>query len=418
MNKLNNRILLITFEFHPLNSPRSIRWKNLTKYFCEHGYQIDVLTSKVYSGEGYKYFSKNNLGHFIRVVQSGINFRNSDHIHKQNKNKTKRSMILELLRKIRWPDYSFHWIPFAFFRALILILKEPYKIIITSSHPFSSHFIGLLISYFYRKTWLVDVGDPFSTLHGIKVNNDKLYKKFNFYIEKKIYNRCNYITVTLDKMKKEIEEIFDVDLHKIYIMPPIISPKMGEIKHSQEFHNNIKVFFLGTLYSEIRDPGFALDLFKMVNNTLRNRKVEIHIFGKIVDNTGKIMDKINSNQYVFFHGLINHDDIPEIISECDFLLNIGNSSPNQLPSKTVEYLTFQKPILNLAESELDTSIEIYKGYSFCLNIIKTKFLESIVNSLTEFLLNPPKVSQNEINKIIKTYELETIGNKYLELLKN
>ena len=62
----------------------------------------------------------------------------------------------------------------------------------------------------------------------------------------------------------------------------------------------------------------------------------------------------------------------QIYKKSNFLLNIGNSTTYQLPSKIFEYMITQKPILNLIYDSNDLTIPILEKYNASLNIINTE----------------------------------------------
>ena len=58
------------------------------------------------------------------------------------------------------------------------------------------------------------------------------------------------------------------------------------------------------------------------------------------------------------------------MAEADVLVNIGNRTSYQLPSKVVEYAAFGKPILNFLASPDDSSAVFLSKYPFLLNVWK------------------------------------------------
>ena len=81
-----------------------------------------------------------------------------------------------------------------------------FDIMISVSHPFSSH----IIANFIKKNnphlrWIIDMGDPFCFLTDAQPNNFKIYSKLNKKVERTILNNsCAACVIYKMKQKKNI----------------------------------------------------------------------------------------------------------------------------------------------------------------------------------------------------------------------
>ena len=71
----------------------------------------------------------------------------------------------------------------------------------------------------------------------------------------------------------------------------------------------------------------------------------------------------------------------------DFLLNIGNNVPNQLPSKILEYISTGKPIIHIAKREDCPATALLTDYD-ALIIPEEQGLDKAINALNAFLTAP------------------------------
>jgi hypothetical protein len=138
-------------------------------------------------------------------------------------------------------------------------------------------------------------------------------------------------------------------------------------------------------------------------------KLEMHFFGNINDCTDSFeLYKDLLNKKIFLHGLVNHDIALQAMNEADFLINIGNNTSYQLPSKVVEYASTGKPIINIVKSDKDSTINFFKKYpaSLCLVENETKVDSNYISKITEFIKNPPFVEPLVLKIFLENFQIE------------
>src|SRR5262249_10931542 len=91
-----------------------------------------------------------------------------------------RALYGATVKQLLWPDYAFDWYPAARRAALALAASGRFDRLVSVSHPFTPHLVGLTVKHRQpRLRWLVDIGDPFSLLDEIPLNNPRLYRGLN-----------------------------------------------------------------------------------------------------------------------------------------------------------------------------------------------------------------------------------------------
>ncbi|MBC7777741.1 MAG: hypothetical protein H7246_20070, partial [Phycisphaerae bacterium] len=101
------------------------------------------------------------------------------------------------------------------------------------------------------------------------------------------------------------------------------------------------------------------------------------------------------------------------------LINIGNATDFQLPSKAVDYLAAGKPVLNLSYVENDPFTDFFKGNPlvFNLKVENGKVTQSTIQSWIEWLeLEKSSVNITEIEDRIEPFLVGNVANQYLALL--
>jgi hypothetical protein len=120
------------------------------------------------------------------------------------------------------------------------------------------------------------------------------------------------------------------------------------------------------------------------------------------------------------HGILDHKKVLDAVSEADVLINIGNKTTYQLPSKLVDYMATGKPVLNLASIRDDSSADVLRDYPNSLTIVDDNFTKtsSDFSKLINFFENLPKpLDRQSVDCIVQPYKKEVIARKYMQLLK-
>ncbi len=432
------KILIISYYYTPAISPRAFRWTSIAEYWAKQGEQVTVICScdsnlkrnEIVNGV-HIHRTGNTIIKTLRKQFINDNSIKNKKLNKQGRSKNRLPLFLKWIydhtwKKVYWPDFACLWYFSALKKAKYLFKTYKYDILISVSVPFTCNMVGLnLKKSFPQACWIMDVGDPFCVLDTIMINNknnNKIYKKINYFIEKKIVNYANAISVTNKIFFKKYIDLFPVSAKKIYIIPPLISLNNNDKNKSRIFlsKDKIKFVFIGSLYKKTRNPKFLLKLFSELLQTHLSDRLELHFFGNISDcyNFFKPYTSLLDNK-IFLHGLVNHNTAQQIMIEANFLVNIGNSKSYLLPSKLVEYTSTGKPILNLIKNDSDSTVSFLNKYSASLSLLEdmTVLNSNYLQKLIEFIENPPKIKPSILNKMLINFQIEEIASTYKKLFK-
>jgi glycosyltransferase involved in cell wall biosynthesis len=324
-------------------------------------------------------------------------------------------------RKLYWPDAASGWIWPALERARELHRNQRFDAMITVSHPFSGHMVGLAMKKEWQSLrWVADMGDPFSLLSDTPVNNSKLYARRNREAERQVLQSCDRAAVTTPETLELYREAFPEEVEKMTVIGPLLSAsECNDRKASSPLTGRDGVatlLFVGTLYGGIRSPEPLLRVVKVLRQSV---PVELHLIGKMLqcdDHFEPYRDDIGSS--LFIHGELPREEALAAMHDCTALVNIGNETSFQLPSKIVEYAATGKPIVNFAHIEQDSSAQFLSRHGCFLNVPPfTPGEESnVAQRLEEFLSRAQPLSPEEIEPIVGPHRLPAIAASYEELL--
>ena len=351
-----------------MQTPRALRTTELVKEFSKQGHQVTVY---VVLGEyDYSAFEKE---YNVKVKPVPVSFQKTPYSSDGVKKRALSDKVLgRLLGKVSmFPD-----IEFLFSVSKIIKKEEKFDVLISIANPHPIHWgcakAKEKLPNKFPKTWIADCGDPF-------MKNGKTKDHF-FYFEK--YERAfckaaDYISVPT---KLAREAYYEEYRDKIKVIPQGFNFNLN--KENKIPKNKITTFaFTGTFLKDIRNPKLFLDYlvrrkdnFKFIIYTQHTTLIDAY--------RNILKEKIEIRNY------ISRNELLPILSEMDFLLNLENvNSPNQTPSKLIDYAITNRPILsinpnNLAIDKIDAFFN--KNYSKKL-IIEDLNQYHISNVVNKFL---------------------------------
>lgn len=146
--------------------------------------------------------------------------------------------------------------------------------------------------------------------------------------------------------------------------------------------SKLSFIFLGYLYPDIRNPKNMLDMFVRLMNDI---DFTVYMIG------GGCEDMLNTYKNVLKDRLQIIKRVPsteayKIMRQADFLINIGNTVLNMVPSKIIDYISTGNSIINFVKSEECPTILYVKRYGNGISILDAEW-EKSYSEIVAFILN-------------------------------
>lgn len=415
------RILLIGYFYHPDNNARAFRWTAISEHWAKQGILVDVVCAG----------TKREMAQSSPMTGIQI-YRTRDFSKKMHVNapsvasKSSGYFIRLALKKIvsllRWPDHAWLWMPSAHRQATRLLMTNQYDAIISISMPFSAHVVAFFLTK-WRKSipWICDYGDPFSFVKEVPINNRWLYGWLNRWFEQKVNHQSQKISVTTIETAQEHERYLRIPAQWLHVIPPLAKRKITHAISSHQIictqNAPIHLVFAGILYATIRNPTYCLKLLSAVRSQLFPRQLIVHFYGGTVGCESAFEPYQQAiGDWIFLHGALVQSELWTVYNTADVLINIGNATRYQVPSKVIEYMTTGLPILNITTIEQDSSTLLLDMYPESLTICqKIGMSDAVVNAVSEFIHHSKKTDLYRLKVILKKYQIEDISDSYLRL---
>ena len=207
-------------------------------------------------------------------------------------------------------------------------------------------------------------------------------KKMDVY-EAKIFNTFNKIILMEYGLQYYSKVLCDKYSNKIsyYGLPSL---DIMKLKSKRSY--GMQCVYIGTTYSDIRNPVFAMKVFDAANKI--DSRINFHIYGSSNMKNELIAWQTNHSESFHYHDFVNHEEIIHVYEGADYIVNIGNSLKGVVPGKTFEIFGTLKPIIHFTDTTNDSSLKYIKQYPYICIINYNMGIEKATSCLLDFLNKP------------------------------
>lgn len=425
------KVLVVTHEYAPALNPRAFRWTAVAEALAARGHGVEVVTSAV-PGQPLREERGGVRVHRVGGVSESLRRRllgarpdappAADAASRGGAQSLAKAVHDRTWKQLYWPDYACLWYPAAVRRAKALLREGGHDRLVSVSHPFTGHLVGAALKAERPGVrWLVDVGDPFAFVQGTPVNNARLYGPLNYRAERRVLDGADSVSVTTGPTKVRYAEEFPGSAHKLVVVPPLLSldgAGGGGGRFLPERPGRRRMVFVGTLYRDLRSPEPLLRLFDALLRTEAGSGLELHFVG-IMNGCEDVLAPYQHlmDDRIFLHGTVPRERALRAMHDADVLVNLGNASGYQLPSKVVEYASTGRPVLNLAGAEHDVSVDFFSTYPVALQLPHDDDGgPQTVARVAGFLAQARPADPAEIERAVAPFRVDAITDAYERLL--
>ncbi|MCA0238549.1 MAG: glycosyltransferase [Bacteroidetes bacterium] len=420
------KILIVTAFYAPFIHPRAHRWTALAEHWANEGHEVQVLTSRIRDKERFA------LQNGVQVHRTGFDsLKEVFYYYFGSRRARGRVGVLPqrpglaarlaawlytaCWKKVFFPDDACVWYFPARRKLLSLLQQQQPDLLITVSLPFTGHLVGLAAKRCYPQLhWLADIGDPFS-FRIPPPNNLLFYDTRNKRLELQVLQLADTVSVTTEATRiKYAQQFGNQAVDKMCVIPPLYLPPATEIPAPAPPNPDgmIRIGYFGALYRPTRTPEAFFYLLRQLPDEWQQR-LDIHFYGEVFPD---IHDGFAPFPKIQLHGLQSREQVRAAMSSMDILLNIGNTTDFQLPSKAVDYLAAGKPVLNLSYSVSDPFADFFEGNDliFNLSVENDRVQPEAVTRLLEWLEKPKILPETaELAQRMAPYGVGRVGESYL-----
>ena len=307
------------------------------------------------------------------------------------------------------------WVVEALKESKGMIESKKIDILISSSTPFESHIVGLLLAKEYGLPWIASFSDPWPTsLRPSPYNKYSvpLLSFFQKHYVKKVLMQCDGIHMPNSTAIKFMEKQTSVPIvDKGYAIPHVSNKVTGADK-MEDLRGWL--VHIGSLNRE----RVSKDLIKALINVRASHPDEIRgllLVGIVCPEFRLVVKELNAEEHIRYHGIVSQKEADLIASAAPVLLVLEANMPMSpfLPSKFADYACTQKPIIAITpeESPIRNYFTSYGG-----GIPVRHDTDEIISALLKvFTRNDGLKQRGNSDKLCLEFTHSTVSKKYIDM---
>jgi glycosyltransferase involved in cell wall biosynthesis len=357
------RVLMIAHHFPPAGGSGANRALAFARYLPDHGWTPTVLTPGVAWALHRDDRQLFELPPGLRLVRTrsweprpAVRTEASEHAA------APRPPFMTALRTHvghlkRFPDAHIGWVPFA----LAAARGERFDLAYSSSGPYSSHLVGLMLKRLTGKPWVAELRDGWYRWNRAIFPD---YPAWRDVLERRLegaaLRAADRVILVTDRMSSAFRCQFpDLRAEHFTVLPNGFDPAQfapltrasrptWELLHAGSLYygRSLAAFVAATNQLLVRDPGFARDFRLHLVGTLdASARAELAV------------SRLGADR-LRLSGQLDHRATIEAMSSADALLLVANTTPGAdatVPGKLFEYLAVGRPILAIAPRDSSTA---------------------------------------------------------------
>lgn len=339
-------VLFISIAFPPKNDPEAVQAGRYFKWLSkDQRLNIDVVTS---SNPTLFMPIDSSLEHYGEGVRQLLELPILESIYT---NKIIRLFNPSLLS---YPDSKFSF-SYQSSRVIKSLRHKP-DIIYSRSFPLSSSFLAQKLAEYYKVPWVMHLSDPWveSPLHIFKGKNFVWNKKK----EQEFFSKADAITLTSPKTVELYRSKYPQYCEKIHLMPNVFdsNSSLREIQKATDRKPVYKFVYTGGL-ANTRDASTLLKAVHQLDSSHPKllQQAEFTFAGPMDRRNFKILDDL-AHPRVKHLGSLPASEAKKLQEQADVLLLFDSQIEDPMydvffPSKLLDYLVAQKPVLAITGSD-------------------------------------------------------------------
>jgi glycosyltransferase involved in cell wall biosynthesis len=333
------RVLVLAYYFPPVGGAGVQRTLKFVKYLPSFGWDATVVStrSRAYGARDPSLLAEVPDGTRVqRTPALPIARYAAFGLH--------RLRLRHLRMFLLWPDGGLGWLPFAFVAALRAARRERPDVLFSTSAPYGSHLVALVVSRLTGLPWIADFRDEW-TANPHLTSQPRALAALSRRAERAVAARASRVIVAAPYFAIEglslndprrVEIVNGVDEEDFPPGTPGPSPRRFVVSH------------VGTLY-DLQDPTPAL---RALDGLRRNGEVDVgQVEVRLVGNVWVSGFQPPSNLPIVTTGYVEHGRAVAEMREATVLLLYVPAVSLAPSGKLFEYLASGRPVLCLARED-------------------------------------------------------------------
>jgi glycosyltransferase involved in cell wall biosynthesis len=337
------RLLGISWDMPPMGGPRAVQVSRLLNHLVPLGWQSTVVC---FGPRSNRYPQDPTLAGHLRA--DGVTV-----VHVRS---LEERLFFRALWRIvppikRLPDEKWVWIRTATRAAMRLAETQSFDAVVSFAQPWSDHLVGLRVQRALRLPWVAHFSDPWVDSPYLRGRpwQQRIWRRMEASVVEGADALVFVNRQTADRTMAKYPAGWRAKAH---VVPHGFEPRDVET-HAPRADTRLHVVYTGRFYNGLRTPAPLLRaLASLAARRPLADALALTLVGPIVPAHRRLASKLRLDGVVEFVGRQSAADAARRAADADVLLLVDAPADENLflPSKLVDYLPLDKPILALTSA--------------------------------------------------------------------
>jgi glycosyltransferase involved in cell wall biosynthesis len=259
------RVLVVHYFFPPLGGAGVPRVLKFVKYLPELGWDVAVVTSQI----GVNWYAPRDAGRLAEVPASVRVTRAGEipiaPLRRKLLGVLRRLGVPQIGSYIAWPDETVGWLPPAMAKAYGVARSWRPDVLLSSSYPYTAHFVALVVSRALGVPWVADFRDPWT--HNPQADRlPRPLPALNRITERALVRHAHRIVIVDERM--ELVGLAPDDPRRVIIRNGVDEADFDPVSadEPQPPRERFRLTYVGSLYGD-RDAAAVFESIKRLAAT-------------------------------------------------------------------------------------------------------------------------------------------------------
>jgi glycosyltransferase involved in cell wall biosynthesis len=245
-------------------------------------------------------------------------------------------------------------LPWALRASLSTVRVRASELMITISHPLSTHITGLLTKRARpRLPWITYFSDPWSEWGDVEFRkSSNRSQNINRWLEQRVIRHADGLIFPSQELAEHFQSVHPIMQTKVVgVVPQSYDPALYPPPQRQHRADELLIRSVGDFYGP-RSPRPLLDALQIVRQRWPEllSKLKIEFYGRFDCNDKPECLELMTTLPVEHHGHVSYERSLELMVESDVLINLDviTSAKYFRPSKLIHYLGAGRPMIGVS----------------------------------------------------------------------
>ena len=339
---MTRRLLAISWEMPPLSGPRAVQVSRTLTYLVPLGWESSVVC---FGPRSDRYNQDRELAARLRA-QDGVTLVPVA----SPEERLQFRALWRLVPPVKLlPDEKWVWIHAASRAARSVARTGKFDVLASFGQPWSDHLIGLRVQRATGLPWVAHFSDPWVDSPYLRGRRwqVRLWQR----MEADVVRHANALVFTNSQTADRVMRKYPAEWRrKAHVVPHGFDPAEQPERSAAENDDRLTIVYTGRFYDGIRTPEPLLRaLARLAERRPIARELRVAFVGTPVVSHHRLAARLGLDAIVEFAGRVTFAESTRRAAAADVLLLIDAPADENLflPSKLIDYLPLDKPILAL-----------------------------------------------------------------------